>query len=575
MARQHRIPRTHGLWLGLLVLLAACGPSTAPPAGSKAQDVVPPAAPKILTIALQREPADFGGYGTTSTTAGGAQNVLPIVSDGLTYADKSTVNHPLLAAEMPSFEHGTWKVFDDGTMETTWKLRSNVKWHDGEPLSASDFFFGFAVSRDRELPKNVPPTVAAQRSIAFADPLTMVVSWSALNYSGDSAAVTPLPRHILEESYQSDKQGAFVNNPYFSTQFIGLGPYKLDRWERGSEIGFSRFDDYYLGRPPLDRVVVKIIGDPQSEVAAILSGVVDIVLPTGVDLDAALEVKRRWEGTGNVVRADSTGRPVEFEIQYRPETARPVNGARNRMVREALYRGLDRNGLNEVGSSGLGALADSWVEPTDAIRRDLEPFIPKYSSDVEQAQRLLTQAGWVKGPDGVLVHQPTGERFEFEIWANQAIGWDKIATVAANQWKALGVDTSVATVPPALIGNRQYESSYPGLFVTNVNKEQFWAQNFAGRYDSRYVPGPGNNYNAGNRGAYVNPKIDTIYDRIYVTLDLRVLTTLYQQLVQEAMGDLAQMPLYWEVVPVLKLKGVKDHEGGITQTWYFFDWDRE
>jgi len=54
-----------------------------------------------------------------------------------------------------------------------------------------------------------------------------------------------------------------------------------------------------------------------------------------------------------------------------------------------------------------------------------------------------------------------------------------------------------------------------------------------------------------------------------------VLTTLYQQLVQEAMGDLAQMPLYWEVVPVLKLKGVKDHEGGITQTWYFFDWDRE
>ncbi|HZT06720.1 MAG TPA: ABC transporter substrate-binding protein [Chloroflexota bacterium] len=577
LPRSCRLLRNHCALLSIGVIIAACAqsPSSGAPPSNEDSGGHATRSPKILTIALQREPADFGGYGTSSTTAGGAQQVLPIVNDGLTYADKSTVNHPLLAAEMPSFERGTWKVFDDGTMETTWTLRSNIKWHDGTPLTVDDFQFGFVVARDKDLPKRIPPTVAAQRELAFPDAQTMVISWSALNYAGDFAGVTPLPRHILQESYDTDKQGAFVNNPYFSTEFVGLGPYKLDQWERGSEIDFSRFDDYYLGRPPLDRVIVKIIGDPQAAVAAILSGVVDIVLPTGVDLDAALDVKRRWEGSGNVVRADSTARPIEFEIQYRPDVARPVNGARVKTVRQALYEGLDRVGLNEVGSSGLGALADSWVEPTDAIRRDVESFIPKYPSDPADAARLLAQAGWAKGPDGVLVHEGDGERFDLEIWANQAIGWDKIATVAANQWKALGVEATVSTIPPALIGNRQYESGYPGLFVTNVNKEQFWAQNFAGRYDSRYIPSPANNYNAGNRGAYVNPTIDAIYDRIYVTLDPRALTTLYQQLVHEAMSDLAQMPLYWEVVPVLKLKGVKDHEGGITQTWFFYDWDKE
>jgi peptide/nickel transport system substrate-binding protein len=244
-------------------------------------------------------------------------------------------------------------------------------------------------------------------------------------------------------------------------------------------------------------------------------------------------------------------------------------------VRLALYQGLDRNGINEVGSAGLGPLADSWVQPWEALRKDLEGSIPKYSYDLAAAERLLAQNGWAKGSDGVLVHQPSGERFDLDIWANQAIGWDKVAAVAADQWKAIGVRATVATVPPAMIGNRQYESGYSGLFVTNVNIEQFWARNTAGRYDSRHATGPANNFNASNRGAYINPRIDALYDRMYTTLDPTQLLGLQRELVQMAMGDVAQMPLYWEVVPVLKLKGVKDHEGGITQTWFFFDWDKE
>ncbi|HEY3116729.1 MAG TPA: ABC transporter substrate-binding protein, partial [Chloroflexota bacterium] len=536
------------LALAPALLLAACTqPALTTSGGGSAPQA--PATPKVLTIALQREPADFGEFVTSSTTAGGASNVVPIVNDPLTYTDDKGVNHPLLAAAMPSIEQGTWKIFPDGTMETTWKLRPNVKWHNGAPLTPADFEFGFAVKRDPDLPAGRNAAVLrAQKTMTFPDPQTMVISWTSLNYAGDFADATRFPKRLLEEAYATDKLGAFVNHPYFSTEFFGVGPYKLDRWERGSQLDFSRFDDYYLGRPPFDRVIVKIIGDPQAEVANILSGTVDVVLPTGVDLDAALEVKKQWEGTGNVVRADLSGRPIEFEIQFRPETARPQNGLRIKEVRQGLYQGLDRDAINVVGSASLGPLADSWVQPGEALRKDVESSIAKYPDDPSAAQRLLAQAGWAKGSDGVLVHQPDGERFEFDIWANQAIGWDKIATVAANQWKALGVQTTVSTIPTPFLGNRQYEAGYPGLFVTNVNVEQFWAQNFSGRLDSRYIAGPENNFNGSNRGGYNNPQVDATYSRIYATLDPQALLSAKRQLLQEVIGDAALMPLYWEVL---------------------------
>ena len=86
-------------------------------------------------------------------------------------------------------------------------------------------------------------------------------------------------------------------------------------------MSFTRFDEYYQARPPLDRVLVRFLGDANTMVAAILAGSVDILLPDGVELDAAVEVQRRWEGTGNEVRFDLSDSFRQLEIQFRPEFA--------------------------------------------------------------------------------------------------------------------------------------------------------------------------------------------------------------------------------------------------------------
>src|SRR5439155_24881707 len=152
--------------------------------------------------------------------------------------------------------------------------------------------------------------------------------------------------------------------------------------------------DYYQGRAPLDRIIAHIIPDPSAMIANMLAESVDLVLPPSVEIDAALDLKRRWEGTGNVVRAEPIPRFVYLELQFRPEVAKPANGLINLPVRQALLHASDREEIARAITGGLGPVADSWIRPDDPQRRELEPSIPKYPFDRNRAAQLMAQGGW-------------------------------------------------------------------------------------------------------------------------------------------------------------------------------------
>src|SRR5438477_4760831 len=224
----------------------------------------------------------------------------------------------------------------------------------------------------------------------------------------------------------------------------------------------ARHDQYYLGRPPFDKVFVKVIGDANALISSILAGALDIVLPPGISLDSAVEVRNRWQGTGNEARADVVGRIIHFEVQFRPEVARPQFGFVEQPVRQGLYQAINRTALAEYMTSGFGPLADSWYRPDEPRRAELQ--IPQFAYDPSVAPRLLAEAGWARGPDSMLVNSRTGELFAASIWANQAASWDKLGYAVAEDWKPLGVETEVFPIPAARIGDREFEMGYPGLF---------------------------------------------------------------------------------------------------------------
>src|SRR5579862_2571263 len=124
-------------------------PVSQPPAAG--QPAAP--APKQLVISLINEPVGFNLAVETArlsiTQAGLAYFLYP----GLTVRDHTNALHATLGEAVPSVDNGLWKVFPDGTMQTTYPIRSGAMWHDGMPLTGDDLAFTVAVVSDKTLPE--------------------------------------------------------------------------------------------------------------------------------------------------------------------------------------------------------------------------------------------------------------------------------------------------------------------------------------------------------------------------------------------------------------------------------------
>ena len=125
--------------------------------------------------------------------------------------------------------------------------------------------FSGNVCKDPEIQCRVRSNIGAMTSLTAPDPLTLVVHWSAPYVEADRApGLSPLPRHLLEDVYRNDKP-SFTTSARFSTEFVGLGPYRLTHWEPGSQLEFARFDDYFRGRPSmLHRKLLKTVWMPSA-----------------------------------------------------------------------------------------------------------------------------------------------------------------------------------------------------------------------------------------------------------------------------------------------------------------------
>ncbi len=563
---RHMLSRATPLALLSFAFLLACTPAA--PGGPARQDgpsTGQQRVAKVLTIVGQEgNVGDFPGVSGGSTAS--AWDFIHAYLVERNDRDEFVAS---LAAEQLSVDRGTWRVNADGTMDTIWRLRPNVKWHDGTPFTSDDLMFTFTAFMDPDLPSRYGEVLRAMQSASAPDPLTFEVHWSKPNAQANEApALNPMPKHLLEDTYKNDKAN-FGVSPKLSTEFVGLGPYKMVRWQQGSQLELERFDDYFQGRPPFDRVIVRFISDPNAVVANVLSGAVDVAWGDRVPLESAVEIRQRWQGTGNEVQFLPIADLMQLEIQYRPDVARPRNGLTNRTVRQALYQGIDRQAMVEAVMHGIAPIADSWFGPNHTVRPQVQDVIPQYPFDPTRAQQLLTEAGWVRGGDGVLVDQRTGERFEIQLSLMEPKD-ERQQAIVADHWKALGAVVSFWTyVKPR---DRELEALQPGGVLASPKAYEI-------PYNSRIYSGnistAANRWTGRDRGGYVNAAVDDTLERLAVTIDPRETVALHRQLVQQALGDIAMMPMYFDVNPVLILKGVKGPVGGTQLEWNFFDWNKE
>src|SRR5262249_51953334 len=158
---------------------------------------------------------------------------------------------------------------------------------------------------------------------------------------------------------------------------------------------------------------------------------------------------------------------------------------------------IDRQALSEFFTQGFAPLADSYVAPDDPLRPQVLPSITQYPFDLASASRMLADAGWTRGPDGVLVNKETGEPFEGEVWAAPESNQKQEAQILADQWNQLGARLGSYIIPVARINDRELAANSPTFTVTAGQPPSTWYT--PDRLHSKNIAAPANGWNGRNK----------------------------------------------------------------------------
>src|SRR5581483_9840744 len=223
--------------VGLLLACASAQPGqTASRQGEQPSTAAAPPALKTIVVGIRN---DIQGFSLMAgdTTAGGWQSAQEIAAQGLITSDRDSRNPvPRIAAKVPSFDDHSIEILPDGRMKTVYPLRKDVTWHDGVPFTAADLLFSFELAMDSSVPKPALTAISQMDSVEAPDDYTFVVYWKRPYYLGDALglrAFWPVPKHILEEPYRSLDRLAFTNLPYWTSEFVHVGPFRVQEVKPG------------------------------------------------------------------------------------------------------------------------------------------------------------------------------------------------------------------------------------------------------------------------------------------------------------------------------------------------------
>lgn len=567
-----------------LTVLMACAPARAPspseaPRSTDAGGTAPARSTRTLVTAGRAElpslsPNPLQPLGFTTGSA------LRIFNAGLTLNDGRGEPRPYLAETVPKLNTDTWRVFPDGRMETTYRLRPNLTWHDGTPLTPADFIFAWQVYQVPRLGyANAPPYVFVEE-ITAPDPRTLVIRWrepyfhaGALDI-GEGSSNRPfpaLPRHILRPHFDQGDMDPFVALPFWSTEYVGLGPFRLDRWEAGAFVEGVAFDGHALGRPRIDRIRMRFIPDFNATLAAMLAGEVHINFDDSLRHQQGLILRREWEARNAGTVLVYPGLWRWSQIQQRSEFAQP-RALMDARVRKALSHSVDKAGINEALFEGEGIMSETMIPSTVDYFDRLDREVVKYPYDLRRTEQLMTEAGFTRGPDRVWVDS-AGARFATELAVLQSPVNESEMGIMAAGWRVAGYDIKEVVWPAVAARDAELRNTHPGISSTGGrNGEESLAEHASPR-----IPGPHNRWIGNNRGGWVAPpEFDRLAASFPTTLDKTERTRMVIEMARIFTEQAAVISLYFSPTVTAfaaGLTGPHTPGGDASLAWNIHEWE--
>jgi peptide/nickel transport system substrate-binding protein len=569
-----------GKWLGvvsltIVVLASACAPPAPRPTDGTANSAAPRAsAPKRITVGIMIEPQAFRTQLSRSSLGSipGSQELEQLVNAGLTIADHQGKLLPELAEAVPTVENGLWKVFPDGRMETTWKIRSGARWQDGAPVTGDDFVFTASVAQDKELLLFRDLAFDSVEAVEAPDATTVLVRWSKPWIEADSffgafkaVPVLPLPRHLLAAPL-ADQKATFPDLTYWTSDFVGAGPFRLKQWERGSHLVLASFADYVLGKPKIDEIEVKFVTDTSTMLASVLAAGVEMPLGRSLSFEEAMQLRENWSA-GSVEFMPSNG--LKIWPQFRNPNPAVVGDVR---FRRALLHATDRQQMADGLGMGQSSVAHSTLVQGDMEYEALHPSAVQYPYDPRRAEELLATVGYTRGSDGMM-RDGSGQRLAVESRTVPRDILIKMVLSAADDWKKLGVATDTIILTEAQRTDREFYSTFPAFdaAASSNGTSEFFS------FHSSQAKTPQNRYTGANRSGYSNAELDSNIERFFTTVPMAERMQVAGQVVRHLTENMVFLPMFYDLHPTMvssRLSNVATRiSQGSTLTWNAHLWD--
>ena len=329
-----------------------------------------------------------------------------------------------------------WEWAPD-SLSIIFHINPHAKWHDGQPVRASDVRYTVALDKDPLLGSPVTSTITNVDSVSVRDSLT-AVAWFKKHVPEQFYdlvyQVAILPEHLLSNTPAAKLKGSEI-----SRRGIGSGQFRLGRWDAGSRIELLADTANYRGRPKLDRVVFSIAPDFNGASARFFAGDADVfenIRPEQVT-KLASDTSRR------ALRLPSLGfnyMAMNAMDPKAPGHPHPIFGDRN--VRRALTMAVDRRALLKNVFDSLGQML---YGPFPHLLAVADTTLPQIPYDTAHAKALLDSAGWTVGADGV--RAKGGRRLAFSITTpNSSAARRSYSVLLQDAFRRVGADVKVDEV---------------------------------------------------------------------------------------------------------------------------------
>jgi peptide/nickel transport system substrate-binding protein len=483
-------------------LLEACGGGTTTPSSNTNATV---------TMAVFQEPDTLDPSASGLITVG---TISHCIFDTLIWDLPGHGANPFYAGLATS-----WQASPDA-MSYTFKLRNDVKFHDGTPFNAAavKFTFDHIVDPNTKSKSSAGALGPYQETQVIDDYTVKVVFKSANAAFMNEVATFAMVSPAAVQKYGAD----FGHNP------VGTGPFKFKDYVVGQHVTVERNPDYNWGPAPLrtgppqiKTIIFRILADPGTRFNALQTG--EIQLAPNINPQDIQTIKSDSRYT--VFNVASTGMP--WNIMVNAQKA-PTNDP---LVRQALEFATDQATIVKTLYFGLYTAADSIYTPLTPGYDPATQAIYKY--DPTKAGQLLDQAGWTKGSDGM--RQKNGQPLKLNFINIAGFGFDGISQLMQSQFKDVGIAVDISDQSFPAVGDAYNRGDHhlADFFYYDVDP-----------YFTRALFGGDQIAHGFNWEHYDNADLTALIDKANATADNAQRTALYKQVGQTIMQAAVIIPIY-------------------------------